>query len=188
MLLFLLLAASGSKLSRLVDSWMPSPAHVLDRYWNVSVMNQAAKVVFGFTPDDRNCLVAFFTSEHYRGRIRHWEDLALSLVAEFRRDAARFPDDPGFDRLAGELCEISAEFAEMWARHEVAVATQGIKAVNHPWAGLRAFEHSALHLPDRPDVRLILHTAQPGTGTEEKLVELLARDSRQERITLVDAG
>jgi hypothetical protein len=34
----------------------------------------------------------------------------------------------------------------------------------------------------------ILHTAQPGTGTEEKLVELLARDSRQKRITLVDAG
>ncbi|MFC5150341.1 helix-turn-helix transcriptional regulator [Streptomyces amakusaensis] len=179
---------AADRLIRLVESWMPSPAHVVDRYWNVSVMNRAAQSVFGFTPEDRNCLVAFFCSEHYRGRIQDWADLARSLVAEFRRDAARFPDDPGFDKLAGELLETSPEFAELWALHDVAVPIRGVKAISHPRAGLLTFEHSTLHLPDRPDVRLILHTAQPGTGTEQKLAELLARDARQERISLVEAG
>jgi hypothetical protein len=181
-------APAVDRLVRLVESWMPSPAHVVDRYWNVSVMNRAAQVVFGFTPEDRNCLVAFFCSDHYRSRIQHWEDLARSLVAEFRRDAARFPDDPAFDRLTGELLEISEEFADLWARHEVSVPAQGSKGINHPRAGQLTFDHSTLHLPDRPDVRLILHTPQPGSGTEQRLEELLAREARQERISLVEAG
>lgn len=179
-------APDPEQLSALVDRWMPSPAHVVDRYWNISEMNRAAQAVFGFTAEDRNCLVAFFTSETYRGRIRHWEDMALSLVAEFRRDAARYPDDPGFGRLADRLREECGDFAEIWERHEIAVSSQRIKAVRHPRAGDLAFEHAVLHLPDRPDVRLILHTAQPGTGTEQKVAELLSRGSR--RIALVEAG
>ncbi|WP_405088613.1 helix-turn-helix transcriptional regulator [Microbispora sp. NBC_01389] len=181
----------ADRLRRLVDNWMPSPAHVVDRYWNVSVMNRAAELVFGFTPEDRNCLVSFFTSDHYRGRIRSWEKLALSLVAEFRRDAARFPDDPGFDKLAAMLSETSPEFAEIWSRHEVAVPAQGVKAIDHPTVGLLTFEHSTLHMPDRPDVRLVLHTAQAGTVTAGRLEALLAGDggrARPGQVALAPAG
>lgn len=37
---------------------MPNPAHVLDRHCNLVSMNDAARWVFGFDNDVRNCMVA----------------------------------------------------------------------------------------------------------------------------------
>jgi transcriptional regulator with XRE-family HTH domain len=173
------------QLRRLVDGWLPSPASLLDRHWNVLVMNDAAHAVFGLTDADQNCLVAFFTSDAYRARHRHWQRIAPALVAEFRRDAARFPDDPRFDEIAEQLRATSPEFATLWAQHDVQATTHATKIVEHPIAGTLSFDLTVLAMPSRPDVRLILHTATAGMGTEEKVAALLARRTQ---ISLAEAG
>ncbi|NYJ35588.1 helix-turn-helix transcriptional regulator [Nocardiopsis aegyptia] len=166
-----------AELARIVDHWAPSPAHVIDQHWNVIAMNHASETVFGYSRTEGetlNCLVAFFTDPVYRGRHRHWADMAPDLVAEFRRDAARHPDDPGFGRLADRLRRASPEFAELWARHDVVSRPQRLKAVDHPWLGPLRFEHSVLHMPDRPGVRLILNTAGADAATAEALERISA--------------
>jgi transcriptional regulator with XRE-family HTH domain len=162
----------GDELRRLLDAWSPRPAYVLDRHWGIVAVNEPARTVFGLTDDDHNCLVSFFTSPAYRSSFAHWEAAAPGVVAQFRADAARYPDDPEFARLAADLCRASAEFAELWRRHEVRSATQGIKAIRHSEEGLLVLEYTSLPLPNHPGHRLVLHNPRPSTGTAEKLERL----------------
>lgn len=62
-------------LKRLIEAWMPFPAHIMDAYWNTVLYNDAASMVLGMRPEIvQNCLVAFFTDPVYKARSRHWEE------------------------------------------------------------------------------------------------------------------
>lgn len=71
-------------LRRLIDAWMPFPAHILDPYWNTITFNEAAGLVFGYGEQDVNCLVSYFTNPIYRARNTTWEANAGFVVAQFR--------------------------------------------------------------------------------------------------------
>ncbi|MFD3564724.1 helix-turn-helix transcriptional regulator [Streptomyces sp. NPDC058686] len=180
--------ADTAQLTALLEGWMPSPAYVIDRCWDIVGLNRAAGLVFGFGERDTNCLMSFFTNPAFRARHRYWAEVAPGLVSEFRRDAARYPEESRFASISRRLMEESKEFAELWSRYELTAKNQGVKAIDHPRAGFLIFDHSVLEIPDRPGIRLMLHTARPGTETREKVVELLGRDERKGRISLVEAG
>ncbi|MGV9774045.1 helix-turn-helix transcriptional regulator [Streptosporangium sp. NPDC003464] len=160
-------------LRRMIDSWLPRPAYLLDRHWNLVAVNQAAELVFGYGEDDHNCLVTFFAGTLYRSSLCHWRDAAQAIVGQFRADAARYPDDAEFGRLAADMCAVSPEFAEIWAEHDIRNATTGNKTVTHPDAGDLTFDYTTLTLPDLPGHRLMLHTPAAGTDTEQRLATLL---------------
>ncbi|MFI0975928.1 helix-turn-helix transcriptional regulator [Streptomyces sp. NPDC021093] len=169
-------------LRRVIDGWLPRPAYIIDRHWNLLAVNRAARLVFGYGEGDHSCLVSFFTNARFRSALCHWEDAAREIVGQFRADAARYPDDAEFGRLASDLCAASPAFAEIWAEHPVGSAAQGIKALVHPELGDLVFEYTTLPLPDLPGHRLLLYTPAPGTGTEARLADVLDTDSgREER-------
>ncbi|MFC6937592.1 helix-turn-helix transcriptional regulator [Actinomadura yumaensis] len=163
------------ELRRVLDAWLPRPAYVRDRHWNFVAINDAARAVFGYGDDDHNCLVSFFTNARYRAQHAAWAEAAPGVVARFRADAARYPDDPEFDRLVADLTAASPEFGELWARHEVAADAQAVKAVEHPEAGRLVFEATLLPLADRPGHSLVLHNPRPGSGTDARLERLMSR-------------
>jgi transcriptional regulator with XRE-family HTH domain len=164
------------ELQRVLDGFLPSPAAVLDRCWNWHGFNCAARVTFGYDEGrDHNCLVSFFTNARYREALESWDDKARSIVGQFRADAARFPEDPEFERLARDLSAVSPEFAELWTGHEVSEDVGGHKAVNHPDLGELAFEYTVLPLPGRPGFRVCLFNPKPGTRTGAKLDRLQDR-------------
>ncbi|MEU8346347.1 Helix-turn-helix domain-containing protein [Actinomadura meyerae] len=162
------------ELQRVLDAWLPRPAYIRDRHWNFLAINDAAREVFGYGDTDHNCLVTFFTNVRYRSMHAHWTAAAPDVVARFRADAARYPDDPGFDRLIADMLAASPEFAELWPRHEVSAPPLAVKAINHPEAGELVFEGTLLPLADRPGHHLVLHNPRPGTGTRERLERLMA--------------
>ncbi|MCO5967609.1 helix-turn-helix transcriptional regulator [Actinoallomurus soli] len=168
---------ASPEVRRLLDAWSPRPGYIRDRHWNFTAINDAARVVFGYGETDHNCLVSFFTNARYRVVHRHWAETAPSVAAGFRADAARHPDDPECDRIAGELAEVNPEFAELWARHDVAEHTSAVKAVDHPEAGTLTFDATLLPLPEHPGHHLILHNPRPGTGTQERLEKLMRERS-----------
>ncbi|MEV0283022.1 helix-turn-helix transcriptional regulator [Kribbella sp. NPDC050820] len=149
------------ELRRLVDAWSPRPAILRDRYWNLLAINDATRTVFGYDDTDHNCLISFFTNERYRGMHVHWAAVAPAVVAAFRADAARAPGDPEFDRVVDELSTASPEFAALWARQEVGVPGQAVKAVNHPEAGELFFDLTTLAVTDHPDWLLELYVPRP---------------------------
>ncbi|MGC4747322.1 helix-turn-helix transcriptional regulator [Micromonospora sp. DT201] len=168
---------ASPELLRLLHAWSPRPAYVRDRHWNFTAVNDAARAVFGYGETDHNCLVSFFTNNRYRVMHRHWAQTAPEVAAGFRADAARYPDDPEFARVAADLATVSPEFAELWARHDVAEHTSAVKAVDHPEAGTLLFDATLLPLPEHPGNNLILHNPRPGSGTEERLEQLMRERS-----------
>ena len=166
-------------LTRLIESWMPFPAQIIDRYWNNVAFNPAVSLVFGFKKDCRNCVVNYFTDPIYRGRHVGWEEDAALVVAEFRAAAAEYPDDDGFRAIIDELRGNSPLFSELWARGDVKAPGTRIKHVEHPLVGQLTFESTQLKVPARPDLIIALHNPAPGTDTAAKLEWLASAEGRR---------
>ncbi|MFD0266504.1 helix-turn-helix transcriptional regulator [Streptomyces sp. NPDC127106] len=164
-------------LKRLIDAWMPFPAHIMDAYWNTVMYNDAAALVLGMRPGIvQNCLIAFFTEPIYRARSKHWEEIACSVVAQFRAACSECPDDEGFLAVVEEARELSPEFAALWERRDVRPGGQLRKEIEHPVVGPLFFESTQLRVPARPDLAIVLHTPLPATETAEKLEWLTSPD------------
>ncbi|MFE9423425.1 helix-turn-helix transcriptional regulator [Kitasatospora sp. NPDC006697] len=172
-------------LRRLIDAWMPFPAHVLDPYWNIVAFNDAAGLLFGYTTDT-NCLVAYFTNPVNRAREADWASGAEAVLAQFRLAAAERPGDHGYQRILAELSEQSPEFGELWARGDVRAPGQLTKVLAHPTAGELHFESTQLKVPARPDLTIVMLNPVAGTGTAEQLEWLTSPEGR--RTTLRPVG
>lgn len=96
-----------------------------------------------------------------------------AFVADLRAAAARRGGkDTEARSLIAALQEASAEFTEIWARHEVAFRRSERKRLNHPALGLLHINCRTLISEDGRQ-RLLWFTPVPGTGSAEAL-ELLA--------------
>ncbi|MER7129413.1 helix-turn-helix transcriptional regulator [Streptosporangium saharense] len=150
------------ELRHLLDGWEGRPAVLRDRHWDVLAFNDTARNVFGFTDDAvHNCLVTFFTSPRYLAMRETWLSAAPAVVAAYRADWARFPGDPGFERVVTGLGAVSPDFAELWERHEVGVPAQAVNALRHPQTGELFFDTTTLTVADRPDLHLVLYNPRP---------------------------
>ncbi|MEV8307886.1 helix-turn-helix transcriptional regulator [Streptomyces flavidovirens] len=167
-------------LRRLIDAWMPYPAHIMDAYWNTVVYNDAAGAVLGMRPEiTQNCLVAFFTDPIYRSRAKSWEQNAANVVAQYRAACSERPDDEGFRAVVDEVRELSPEFAELWERRDIAPGGQVRKEMEHPVVGTLVVESTQLRVPARPDLTIVLHTALPEADTAAKLEWLASPEGRR---------
>ncbi|WP_233521704.1 helix-turn-helix transcriptional regulator [Streptomyces triticagri] len=167
-------------LRRLIDAWMPYPAHIMDVYWNCVMYNEAAGAVLGMRPEIRqNCLIDFFTDSVYRARSRSWQENAREVVAQYRAAWSEAPEDEGFREVVSEALEVSPEFAELWERHEVRPGGQIEKELEHPVVGALYFEATQLRVPVRPDLTIVLHTPQPGTDTAARTQWLASPEGRR---------
>jgi hypothetical protein len=86
---------------------------------------------------------------------------------------AAFPGDPGFTEIIDDLVAREPEFTRLWARHDVRNGGITIKPINHPTAGPLVFESAQLRVPERPDLRIIIHNPLPDTDTAERVRRLL---------------
>ncbi|WP_285540081.1 helix-turn-helix transcriptional regulator [Streptomyces lavendulae] len=167
-------------LKRLIDAWMPFPAHIMDVYWNTVMYNDSAALVFGMRPEIvQNCLIAFFTDPIHRSRAAQWEQIAREVVAQFRAACSEHPQDEGFRAVVEEARELSPRFAELWKERDVRPGGLLHKRIEHPVVGMLEVESTQLRVPARPDLAIVLHTPLPGTETAEKLEWLTSPEGRR---------
>jgi hypothetical protein len=102
-----------------VENWLPNPAYIADRWWNVVVANGAARVLLGMDEGAFNILRDFFTRQRVRDRYPRCEETARVLVARFRSETAHYAADDQMRALISELYRSSRHFANLWDRHEV---------------------------------------------------------------------
>jgi transcriptional regulator with XRE-family HTH domain len=168
-------------MQRLIDTWMPYPAHIMDRYYNCVMYNDAAGMVFGMRPEiTQNCLLDFFTDPIYRSRSVSWRTNAETVVAQFRASCSESPDDEGFQTVLAEVREAAGEeFTELWEQRDVRPAGQVHKELIHPLVGALHVESTALRVPARPDLTIVLHTPLPEADTAVKLEWLASPEGRR---------
>ncbi|MGW0873474.1 helix-turn-helix transcriptional regulator [Streptomyces sp. NPDC002740] len=121
---------------------------------------------------DRNLVRRAFL-EPWRGGTRLYsvsdaDEFARTAAQHLRGAAARYPGDPELTALIDELLTGSAEFAELWAAHEVTARPTLCKTFDHPVVGLVAVNCDVLDITDR-DQRVVIYTAAPGSPSEEAL-------------------
>jgi transcriptional regulator with XRE-family HTH domain len=162
-------------LRRVLAAFDPNPAWVRGRRWDMLASNRAAKAVFDYDeaaePKTKNVLWRFFMDASRRASCP-WETIGPNLVAQFRSVAARYPDDIRFLSLIAELQENSQHFRRWWAQHDVCDVSEGLKRFYHAEVGEITLDHAALLVPDSPDMRVIVYTAEPGSESERKLRQL----------------
>jgi hypothetical protein len=79
------------------------------------------------------------------------------MVAQLRGAMAEHIADPAFKCLVRRLQETSAEFRELWARHEVAEPENARKRILHRDLGLLQFNYLNTWLAPRAGLRLVTY-------------------------------
>lgn len=177
-------------LLRLVDGLPGLPALIASDLNVVLAQNSMADALLGaqtqFRGLARSCTYRWFTDPEMRTRYpaEDHEHESRAQVEDLRAILAVRPADPTAGKLTGALRAQSTEFADLWARHNVAVRRSDRKRVLHPAVGLIELDFDIL-ATDRQDQRLIVYSPAPGSAAVSQL-ELLAVLG-QERFTLSES-
>ena len=160
---------------RFLDQLGTTPACVVDVRLDVVAWNKAFCAVFGNyetkSERERNLIWRLFMSPSLN---EEWEEHARVYLAQFRAGYDRFIEDPWWVQQIAELNHFSSKFRELWARHEMLNVPEGRKSMHHPLVGELAFEFLLFQTVDSCDLRLLIHTPRPNSGTADKIERLLA--------------
>ncbi len=162
----------------LLDRLTSTPAQIISDLSVPLVQNRMAVALLGWPKHTKGMQASFvyqwFTDADVR-RLYHpdeHEHQSRVFVADVRAVAARRGNDPQVSALTGRLLKESSEFAELWARQDVAIRRADRKRLLH--TSLGEIELNCLSLLSEDGTqRLLWFTPPPGSTTVEKL-ELLS--------------
>ncbi|UQU63302.1 helix-turn-helix transcriptional regulator [Couchioplanes caeruleus] len=121
---------------------------------------------------ERNLVRRVFLGPHRDGRrlygLSDADMFARHSARRLRATAARYPGDPEVTGLVDDLLAGSAEFARLWASHDVSDEPALRKTFQHPLVGPVTVNCDVLDIADR-DQRVVIYTATPGSPSEEAL-------------------
>ena len=135
-----------------------APAYLLDRLWRACGWNDRALQLF---PDwlgaaDTSLLGYIFRHPAAPDFICDWEDRARRVLAEFRADTARNPNDAALQSLIAEFRRDSPSFARLWHDHAVLGREGGLRCFDHPQHGPLSYEQITLIPAGHPDLKLVM--------------------------------
>jgi len=164
-------------LQQILDRLGTYPAYIFNKRWNVVAWNSAASALLGdfnrLEDIERNIIWRIFMIEENKKQIVDWKKFATMLVAQFRSQYALYMNDPWYQNIVSHLSDVSAEFRELWGRHDVSTNTVGIKEFLLPDAGSLKFVHSTFTISENGDFRMTVYTPVEGTGTEKRMKKFL---------------
>jgi transcriptional regulator with XRE-family HTH domain len=161
-------------LQRVLDRLNDTPALILSNLSEVLVQNRFAEALYGdsshFTGHARSGIYRWFTEpgerliypEHDRDR------QSRTQVANLRAAYASMGPRSRAGELVRALQKESAEFAQLWERHEVSKRFEDHKVLIHPQLGEIEVDCQALFTEDQSQALLVL-TAPPRTEAFDKL-------------------
>ncbi|MQY24427.1 helix-turn-helix transcriptional regulator [Nocardia macrotermitis] len=163
-----------SLLNRLDDV----PACVVSDLGEILWQNTIAEVALGWTAGkrtdrSRNIVWQWFTEPALRACFpeEDWSRHSLAHVNDLRATYSRRGGDADVTDLVKGLRKHSAEFRDLWERHEVAVHRFDRKRFLHPEVGVLHLTCEVLLSPEA-DTKVLAFFPTEGTDTHEKL-ELL---------------
>ncbi|KMS90060.1 helix-turn-helix transcriptional regulator [Prauserella rugosa] len=164
-------------LLRVLDQLSDTPAMIISELGETLVQNRMAGALFG----DRTRFTGLARSEYYRWFTdpaerrcypeRDHERQSRAHVANLRAAYGSLGPRSRAGQLVEALLRESAEFAELWERHEVGRRFADHKTLRHPEMGDIAVDCQVLFTEDRSQALLVL-TAAPTVEDALKLTLL----------------
>jgi transcriptional regulator with XRE-family HTH domain len=162
--------------TRLLEDLRGTPALILGRRMDLLAWNRLAAALitdFGAIRErQRNYIRLIFTDPAMCQLYTNWDHDARVCVAQLHMEVARDPHDSRLAELVGELSVLDADFRRWWSEHQVAVRSNGMKTFTHPGVGELTLGWDTLTSAGDPDQQLISWSAEPGTPSHQRLLQL----------------
>ncbi|MGW1495183.1 helix-turn-helix transcriptional regulator [Streptomyces sp. NPDC002402] len=164
-------------LRKMLEQLEPLPACVQNSRYDILAYNRTYGRLLcdldELPPEDRNCMILAFTNDDWRASVAELSDAKGMMAAKFRASMAGHLAEPAWKSLLARL-EKSAEFREVWARHEVVGPGGRNKLIRNVHVGLLHLEHQDLWLGPSAGPRLITYVPLDAESRErlEKLQAL----------------
>ena len=156
----------------IVRSLDPLPASLLNGRHDILMSNAASEELFwewhSMPCVHKNTLWCCITEPSARSRFPEYETHIRYLVARMRSAYSRHIGDPDWEEDIRRLASLSREFADLWARHEVADPEPRTLTYLHPRAGTLNLAVSELAVPAMPEARIVVYTPRDA-DTREKM-------------------
>jgi hypothetical protein len=161
----------------IVHSLEPLPASLINSRFDVLMSNAASEELFWdwhtMPCIHRNTLWCTITEPSARGKFAEYDTHVRYVVARLRAAYGRHVGDPDWEEDIRRLAGMSREFAEIWARHEVAEVEPRTLTYLHPQAGTLHLAVSELNVPDLTEARIVVYT--PGDDDTRAKMPLTRR-------------
>jgi transcriptional regulator with XRE-family HTH domain len=149
-------------LKQILAALEPNPAYILGLCWSYLAWNESADRLFSITASSGhhvgNLLWQLFMNPDRRQFFIHWDKVTQNVVAEFRAEAARYPQHAYLCQLIKDLKEASPDFRQLWERHNIQTSVIRRKEILHERVGRLSFDHTPLFLAEHPTLKMIVYT------------------------------
>ncbi|CAH2715300.1 hypothetical protein BACCIP111895_02484 [Neobacillus rhizosphaerae] len=157
------------------------PTVVTDRYCQIIGWNQAATHVFldfeQVPVEERNLIRLVFERKELRSLAVNWEHFVKGFLAIFRVYYGQYVGEDWYKQFIEEMSEHHQEFQTLWLDSQVSTAPDVQIELRHAKARKMLFNLTSLQLQGDNDLRLSIYTPIEGSATEEKLKNLMNKNS-----------
>ncbi|MFF3886935.1 helix-turn-helix domain-containing protein [Streptomyces sp. NPDC001914] len=153
-------------------AWASTPAVVLNRYMDVLSANPLAMALSPSNQPGTNAVRSAFLDPRMRSLYLNWGEMTVRVVASLRALIGPDSGDPRIVELVNELSADSETFRRLWARHDVSPRGSGAAQIDHPQVGRLELSYERLLLAGIEGQLLVVHHAEPGSPSEQKLAQL----------------
>ncbi|MET8753129.1 helix-turn-helix domain-containing protein [Streptomyces sp. NPDC004667] len=162
-------------LRAMLDQLDPIPACVQNSRYDILAYNTTYGRLLcdldRLKPEERNCMWLAFTNPDWRAAVVDLPEVNRTMAAKFRASMAEHLAEPTWKALLARLEAASAEFREIWARHEVVGPGGKAKYIFNAQVGLLHLEHTNLWLGPAAGPRLVTYVPLD-EESRERLVRL----------------
>jgi transcriptional regulator with XRE-family HTH domain len=154
----------------MIDAMTGAAAFVVNSRQDILAANHLGRAFYAPVFESRTpANMARFTYLDPRAKdfFTDWNRTAKECVAALRTQAGRDPFDRGLSDLVGELSTQCAEFAALWATHDVRLHRKAEKHFNHPLVGDLTLRYERLAVDGDPGLEIFAYLAEPGSRSEE---------------------
>ena len=139
----------------------PLPAALINGRFDIVETNAAHEEMFwdwhSLPCVHKNLLWCAVTEPRARELLLNYDEEIPYLVARLRASYAQHIGDPEWDEDIRRLAGLSREFAELWARHEVAGPAARTLRFRHPEAGPMTFTRTELDVSAAAGLRISVY-------------------------------
>jgi transcriptional regulator with XRE-family HTH domain len=159
----------------------PLPATLINARFDIVMSNDASEEMFwewhSLPCVHKNLLWCTVTEPRAREMLLNYDEEIPYMVARLRAAYAQHIGDPEWDEDIRRLAGLSLEFAELWARHEVAAPTARTLRFKHPVAGPMTFTRTELDVSTMADLRIAVYS--PLDDETRRRLPATRRDKRR---------
>ncbi|AWB91902.1 helix-turn-helix domain-containing protein [Aeromicrobium chenweiae] len=153
---------------------MEQPAFIEGRYFDILASNAAAVALSPRLVPGGNQLRDMFLDPAEQALYPDWKLVTNCFIASLRQAVGTDIDDPRFIELAGELTLGSAQFRELWARHDVKAQNGTPMRFDHPQVGEMTLNRERLTINGTDGLQLVVHHPDAGSEDAQKLALLVS--------------